>query len=364
MAAASPAQGNTGATTTAGFAAAHTPPKTLRGLNKPKCIQCGNVARSRCPYQSCKSCCSRAQNPCHIHVLKANATFPDKTPASSPPLFNQHSTEPSSAGSSLRVASLRQLSSNFAQFNNVHMPVRSRKPLTKKDVAAINEWRFSKLKEFQDRNIELENESFDRYLQNVGLLKEVFSVESVAEHSVRDSSETDSNPAPSENSERMILEMKLKLRSNETRKENFRKRIQHIVDRGLKKLKKREVGDDFSDSADQNGLIKRPKLKTLHVEKTSTIVELNEKLSKARTEEDLKSCLELKAQLLNPQKGSTETASESTEKSHGQVEEDDGVVGQASAYFQPKLVSPVEIDQQTVNCIDAQFSSLDQIEGV
>lgn len=24
-----------------------TPPKTQRGLNKPKCIQCGNVARSR-----------------------------------------------------------------------------------------------------------------------------------------------------------------------------------------------------------------------------------------------------------------------------------------------------------------------------
>ncbi|CAN1748511.1 hypothetical protein LINPERHAP1_LOCUS3427 [Linum perenne] len=46
-------------------------PKTLRGLNKPKCIQCGNVARSRCPYQSCKSCCSKAQNPCHIHGMRS-----------------------------------------------------------------------------------------------------------------------------------------------------------------------------------------------------------------------------------------------------------------------------------------------------
>ncbi|KAJ6706041.1 ELECTRON CARRIER/IRON ION-BINDING PROTEIN [Salix purpurea] len=51
------------------------PPKTLRGLNKPKCIQCGNVARSRCPYQSCKSCCSRAQNPCHIHVLGGSLSY-------------------------------------------------------------------------------------------------------------------------------------------------------------------------------------------------------------------------------------------------------------------------------------------------
>ncbi|KAL5231025.1 hypothetical protein ABZP36_029801 [Zizania latifolia] len=44
------------------------PKPNLRGLNKPKCIQCGNVARSRCPFQCCKSCCYKAQNPCHIHV--------------------------------------------------------------------------------------------------------------------------------------------------------------------------------------------------------------------------------------------------------------------------------------------------------
>lgn len=30
-----------------GLSSVVTPPKTLRGLNKPKCIQCGNVARSR-----------------------------------------------------------------------------------------------------------------------------------------------------------------------------------------------------------------------------------------------------------------------------------------------------------------------------
>ncbi|KAL1333402.1 hypothetical protein HN51_062232 [Arachis hypogaea] len=47
---------------------AETPsPKFQRGQNKPKCKQCGNVARSRCPYESCKSCCFRNQNPCHIH---------------------------------------------------------------------------------------------------------------------------------------------------------------------------------------------------------------------------------------------------------------------------------------------------------
>ncbi|GJN39768.1 hypothetical protein PR202_gb28907 [Eleusine coracana subsp. coracana] len=44
------------------------PKPNLRGLNKPKCIQCGNVARSRCPFQCCKACCYKAQNPCHIHA--------------------------------------------------------------------------------------------------------------------------------------------------------------------------------------------------------------------------------------------------------------------------------------------------------
>lgn len=71
-------------------------PKTQRGLNKPKCIQCGNVARSRCPYRSCKSCCSKAQNPCHIHVLKSNSAFPEKSPTSSTPSSDQKSTQASS----------------------------------------------------------------------------------------------------------------------------------------------------------------------------------------------------------------------------------------------------------------------------
>ncbi|XP_044476700.1 uncharacterized protein LOC123204182 isoform X2 [Mangifera indica] len=126
MAASSPAlSNNTSHTHTILAATLHreTPQKTLRGLNKPKCIQCSNVA------------CSR---------------------------------------NSLRVASLRQLSNNFAQFNNVQMPLCSRKPLTRKDATVMNEWRFCKLKEYRDRNIEVENEASDRCMQNISLLEEVF----------------------------------------------------------------------------------------------------------------------------------------------------------------------------------------------
>ncbi|XLS44420.1 hypothetical protein HN51_001285, partial [Arachis hypogaea] len=48
-----------------------------------------------------------------------------------------------------------------------------------KVAAAINEWRFSKLKEYKDRSIEAENEALDQYMQNVGLLEEVLSVKSL-----------------------------------------------------------------------------------------------------------------------------------------------------------------------------------------
>ncbi|WOL09158.1 hypothetical protein Cni_G17911 [Canna indica] len=102
------------------------PRPSQRGLNKPKCIKCGNVARSRCPFQSCKSCCAKAENPCHIHVLKQNGTLPDKPPPSSTTLLDQPSNDVSSTGSSWRLNSLRQLSTNVANI------LRTKNPPTKK----------------------------------------------------------------------------------------------------------------------------------------------------------------------------------------------------------------------------------------
>ncbi|KAH7863040.1 hypothetical protein Vadar_012517 [Vaccinium darrowii] len=100
----SPASASTPASISTGGLSSTNASKNLRGLNKPKCIKCGNVARSRCPYQSCKSCCAKAQNPCHIHVLKSNATFSDKTQSSSSPLFDQQSSEASPSGVSSSYA--------------------------------------------------------------------------------------------------------------------------------------------------------------------------------------------------------------------------------------------------------------------
>ncbi|KAK9266910.1 hypothetical protein L1049_027169 [Liquidambar formosana] len=340
------------------------PPKTLRGLNKPKCIKCGNVARSRCPYQSCKSCCAKAQNPCHIHVLKANATFSDKTPSSSSPLFDQQSTEVSPSGTSHRVASFRHLSSTFAQFNNVQIPLRSRKPLTRKDAAAINEWRFSKLKEYRDRNIEAENEAFDRYMQKITLLEDVFSAESTLEGSTGNGPPiSDMNPTSVENNTGIIISgLKVNLRSNPVRNYNSRNRLRVIVDRGLRKLQKCEVDNASTEPDDQNELIKKPKIdKTWRDERASALSDLIDKLNKSRNVEDLKSCLEMKSQIFNRHPKISQADTEHVEISK---EQQTAALRRESEISLTKLFSTAEIDQETLDRIDAHFSSLGQIEDL
>ncbi|KAH1194151.1 Chloride channel protein CLC-f [Glycine max] len=170
--------------------------------------------------------------------LKANSTFPDKAPSSGASPLDQQSLDPPQSTSAGRVASLRQLSNSFAQFNNLHLSLRSKKPLTRKDAAAINERRFAKIKEYKERNVEVENEAFDRYMQNVDLLEEVLAVKSLDENVP---SALESNPTTMESNEAMIPGLKLQLRSNSMRSDGLRMRIQQIVDEGLKKLEKSAV---------------------------------------------------------------------------------------------------------------------------
>ncbi|CAN1834918.1 hypothetical protein LINPERHAP1_LOCUS34240 [Linum perenne] len=135
--------------------------KAVRHVNRPKCTQCGNLARSRCPYQSCKRCCSKARNSCHIHVRKANAIILEKPSNSITISFGQQSAGLSPAMSSFHAASLRQLSNSFAQLNNVQNP-RPRKPPMTKEAVDINEWKFIKLKEHMNRTLEKQNQAYNR----------------------------------------------------------------------------------------------------------------------------------------------------------------------------------------------------------
>uniref|UniRef100_A0A1J3HP90 Electron carrier/iron ion-binding protein n=1 Tax=Noccaea caerulescens TaxID=107243 RepID=A0A1J3HP90_NOCCA len=318
MSASSPSLSNNG------LSAAVTPPKTLRGLNKPKCIQCGNVARSRCPFQSCKGCCSRAENPCPIHVLKAAATSAEKTQAPNTPSSEQKASE-GTPGSTTRVSSIRQLS----QINNLNASSRLRKPLTIKDAQALNEWRFAKLKEYKDRNIEVENEAFDRYMSNVNLLEEAFSL----------TEEEDPEAAASERNdeERLVSELKLRLRSDSARTESFKKRIAETVRAGLMKVKKPGRPDDQDEIKRR---IKRSRLE----EKTSALSEVIDKVNKARTEEDLKSCVEMKTKLCGHV--SSNAAAASSEKKKNLL---------------PGSKREVEISEEALQKIGEQLQSCDEV---
>ncbi|ESQ33509.1 hypothetical protein EUTSA_v10008194mg [Eutrema salsugineum] len=323
MSASSPSLSNNG------LSAAVTPPKTLRGLNKPKCIQCGNVARSRCPFQSCKGCCSRAENPCPIHVLKAAATSAEKTQAPSTPSSDQKASE-GTPGSTTRVSSIRQLSSNFAQFNNLNAASRQRKPLTIKDAQALNEWRFTKLKEYRDRNIEVENEAFDRYMSNVNLLEEAFSLTSVPEESPGAAASERSNE------ERTVSELKLRLRSNSARTESIKKRIAETVKAGLVKVQKPVLSGKSDDQDEIERRIKRSKWE----EKTSALNEVIDKVNKARTEEDLKFCFEMKSKLC------------------GQVSSN----AASGKNMVSGLVRKVEISEEALQKIGEHLKSFDKVE--
>ncbi|KAK8276656.1 hypothetical protein V6Z12_D10G215000 [Gossypium hirsutum] len=302
-------------------------PKTQRGLTKPKCIQCGNVARSRCPYRSCKSCCSKAQNPCHIHVLKSNSAFPEKSPTSSTPSSDQKSTQASSQVTPLRVPSFKQLSNAFAQFDNLQ--VRSKKHLTRKDAIALNDWRFSKLKEFKDRNIGIENDAFDRYIQNISLLEEVFSIKSIDEGSEEDEGSKPSSTLKEDETSVMISGLKLTLKSDPVRTDNARKRIKQIVDQGIEKLHKAEANDDANDPDDQN--------------------KLDSRLNK----------------LYNQSIMSTDTAEIEDPGALNKESTGTTVISRQVAYHpSPKMLTQIEIDQETLNKIEAHFTSQEQIEDL
>lgn len=350
------------------------PKQSLRGLNKPKCIKCGNVARSRCPYQSCKSCCAKAQNPCHIHVLKPNATFPDK-PAPSSSQFDKPSSDASPSGASLRFSSLRPLSNNFSQFDRSQVP-RARKPLSWKDVATINAWRFSTLKEYNDRNVEAGNEAFDRYMQNVSLLEEAFGVNSSLEGLAEDGL-----PIPESLSEgemqKIIWGMKATLKSDVERVDKFRKRLRDLIDQGFMKLKELEFGEGstcLDDDNDRKELKKPKKTGKRWAERTAAVSDLLDKLNKAKSGEELKFCLEIKQQLFNQKEVTNTLASgkanchENGDPSENQNADSASVRGTVSDkvllsphYSLPNLCTAIDINQEILSDVAVKFSSLGQV---
>ncbi|KAI5417721.1 hypothetical protein KIW84_042363 [Lathyrus oleraceus] len=192
-------------------------------------------------------------------------------------------------------------------------------------------------------------------MQNVDLLEEVLSVKP-SDDNVPSVSEA--NPTPMENSEIMIPGLKLQLRSNSTRSDGVRIRIKKIVDEGLKKLKKCAVD---GDSNEQTNEVNESSNKRKRTEKLSAISDLMDKINKARSEEDLQSCLEVKLQLFNSDEDSAMVQATDNEMHQNQTAEGDVAPAKELDFSLPKLVGATEIDQETLNTIDRHFSSLEYV---
>ncbi|KAL6659509.1 hypothetical protein ACP70R_003549 [Stipagrostis hirtigluma subsp. patula] len=326
------------------------PKPNLRGLNKPKCIQCGNVARSRCPFQCCKSCCYKAQNPCHIHVLKQNTTLPEKAPPSTAPLSEQASTNVPATGSSSRLASLQKLPHHFLN------SLRTKKSLAKKDIVGINKWRFMKLREHIQGDIDAENEAYERYTQNVGLLEETFCPTEDA--AVEPEAEATSSE---EKLDMLVSEAMVRLKSDSENIDSFKERVATILDQKLKSLQESQSGYQDDKPPDQNlDDPTRPVRFTTKqkMERTAKMNELLGKLTRARSEDDLKPCRDIVAQLFGKESGSSLDKSNRTEllaSAQGSTS------ATAPSYSFPKLWTRMEVDENFAAKINDEFATLSQV---
>lgn len=223
------------------------------------------------------------------------------------------------------------------------------------------------MKEFRDGNVEAESEAFDRYMQNVSLLEEVFWVTSDHKDQIQDeqSSREQLSSNGDNNIDKMVHDLKLKVRSNPATTENFRKRIQYIVDQGLKKLGKLEITEEGTDDvSDTEGGKTIKRIKSLQSEKAIAVSDLNDKLNKARNEDDLKACWEMASKIFkwNTKKREAERGESSCREND--VKDDSSFTKTESHSFPLKWVNPVTIEQEALCQIDAQFSTLEEIEDM
>ncbi|KAL6857255.1 hypothetical protein ACP4OV_018637 [Aristida adscensionis] len=326
------------------------PKPNLRGLNKPKCIQCGNVARSRCPFQCCKSCCYKAQNPCHIHVLKQNNTLPEKPQPTTAPSSEQPSTNLALNGSSSRLASLQKLPHHFLN------SIRTKMSIAKKDVVGINKWRFMKLREHMQGDIDAENEAYERYTQNVGLLEETFCPTEDA------TAEPEAEATSSEERlDILVTEAKVRLKSDNENTDSFKERVATILDQKLKKLQESQSvhEDDKPSDQDPDDHTKPVRLTTKQkTERTAKMNELLGKLTRARSEDDLKPCRDIIAQLFGKENSSSMEMPDRME-SLPSAKEPTPAVG--SSYSFPKLWTRMEVDESFASKVNDEFASLSQV---
>jgi len=231
--------------------------------------------------------------------------------------------------------------------------LQTKKSLTKKDAVAINKWRFMKLREHMQGDIDDENEAYERYTQNVRLLEETFYPMEYAD--VEPEAE-----APSSDEERMDLlvsEAKVRLKSDNEIADRFKERVAAILDQKLKKLLESQSADedDKLSDPDQDDHLNPAKFSAKQkAERSASLNELLGKLTRARSEDDLKPCRDLIEQLFGKEKGSSTDRQAGVEME--QRDQESAAAAVAQPYSVPELCARMEVDEDFAAKISDEFS--------
>jgi len=85
----------------------------------------------------------------------------------------------------------------------------------------INKWRFMKLKEHMQGDIDAENEAYERYTQNVGLLDEIFCPMEDADVE----QEAEATSSEEERMDLLVSEAKVRLKSDNETADSFKEKF-------------------------------------------------------------------------------------------------------------------------------------------
>lgn len=207
-----------------------------------------------------------------------------------------------------------------------------------------------KLKEHMQGDIDAENEAYDRYTRNIGLLEETFYLteDAAGEH------ETEATSSE-ERMEIMVSEAKVRLKSDCANADGFKERIAIVLDQKLKELQEKHSAYEDDNSSDQNidGHRKLVKLSIKQqMARNAKTNELLARLTKAQSEDDLKPCLD--TQLFEKENASS--CMDASQKPSDQ----ELTAATAPSYSFPKLTTRLEVDENMVSKIN-ELSSLSQV---
>ena len=219
-----------------------------------------------------------------------------------------------------------------------------------------------KLKEHMQGDIDAENEAYERYTQNVGLLEETFCpMEDAANES-----EAEATSSEEERMDLLVSEAKVRLKSDNENADSFKERVATILDEKLKKLQESQSAyEDDKPPSDQDQDDHTTPVKFSAKQKMERAAKFNEllgKMTRARSEDDLKPCRDLIEQLFGKENGGSMDDSNRMETElSGQESITVAAAAAAQPYSFPKLCTRIEVGEDFAYTVNAEFSSLSEV---